>query len=68
MRVKIKNYSSLKRITEYLLPYFVGKTDQAKLALEFANLAGQRGKLIYEDRVVLMNKMKELNQRGHVVA
>ena len=68
MRVKIKNYSSLHRIIELTLPYFVGKAEQAKLVLEFAGLAGERGKLRYEDRTKLMNKVKELNQRGHLIA
>lgn len=68
MRVKIKNYSSLQRIIEVMLPFFVGKSEQAKLVLEFVSLAGQRGKLHYEDRTKLMNKVKELNQRGHLIA
>ena len=68
MRVKIKNYSSLKKIVELLLPFFVGKADQAKIVLEFVSLAGQRGKLRYEDRNILMNKIKELNRHGHLVA
>ena len=68
MRIKIQNYSSLKRLVELMLPYFVGKAEQAKLVLEFANLAGQKGKLRYDDRTELMNKNKLLNQRGHLVA
>jgi hypothetical protein len=68
MRVRIKNYSSLQRIIELMLPYFVGKAEQAKLVLEFVSLAGQRGKLHYEARLQLMNKAKELNQRGHLIA
>ncbi len=68
MRVKIQNYSSLQRIIELMLPYFVGKAEQAKLVLEFANLAGQRGKLHYDARTEMMNKNKMLNQRGHLIA
>ncbi len=68
MRVKVKNYSSLQRIIELTLPYFVGKAEQAKLVLEFAGLAGERGKLKYDERAELMSKVKELNQRGHLIA
>ncbi len=68
MRVKIQNYSSLQRLIELTLPYFVGKAEQAKLVLEFANLAGQRGKLHYDARTEMMNKNKSLNQHGHLIA
>ncbi|MCP9495413.1 MAG: hypothetical protein MSG64_13285 [Pyrinomonadaceae bacterium MAG19_C2-C3] len=68
MRVKIQNYSSLQRLIELTLPYFVGKAEQAKLVLEFANLAGQKGKLRYNERTELMDKNKLLNQRGHLIA
>ncbi|HLM01391.1 MAG TPA: LAGLIDADG family homing endonuclease [Pyrinomonadaceae bacterium] len=68
MRIKIKNYSSLQRIIELTLPFFVGKAEQAKLVLEFVSLAGERGKLRYDERAKLMNKVKELNQHGHVIA
>jgi hypothetical protein len=68
MRVRIKNYSSLRRLIELMLPFLVGKAEQAKITLEFVSLAGQRGKLKYEDRSKLMNRIKELNQRGHLVA
>lgn len=68
MRVKIQNYSSLQRLIELTLPYFVGKAEQAKLVLEFANLAGQKGKLKYDERIQLMNRNKMLNQRGHLIA
>ncbi|MBS1795615.1 MAG: hypothetical protein JSS81_17295 [Acidobacteria bacterium] len=68
MRVKVKNYSSLKCLIELLLPYLVGKIDQAKITLEFANLAKQRGKLKYEERAKLMNNIKKLNQHGHLIA
>ena len=68
MRIKVKNYSSLKCLIELLLPYLVGKIDQAKITLEFANLAGQRGKLKYEERAGLMNNIKKLNQHGHLIA
>ena len=68
MRVRVKNYSSLRRLIELTLPFLVGKADQAKIILEFVSLAGQRGKLRYEDRSKLMSKIKELNQRGHLVA
>ena len=68
MRVKIKNYSSLRRLIELMIPFFVGKAEQARIVLEFVSLAGQRGKLRYEDRTELMNKMKELNRHGHLVA
>jgi len=68
MRVKIQNYSSLQRLIELTLPYFVGKAEQAKLVLEFANLAGQKGKLLYDARTEMMNKNKMLNQHGHLIA
>ena len=68
MRVKVKNYSSLKCLIELLLPFLVGKIDQAKIILEFANLAKQRGKLKYEERAELMRKVKKLNQHGHLIA
>ena len=68
MRVKIQNYSSLRRLIELTLPYFVGKAEQAKLVLEFASLAGQKGKLHFDARTEMMNKNKLLNQRGHLVA
>ena len=68
MRVKIQNYSSLRRLIELTLPYFVGKAEQAKLVLEFASLAGQKGKLHFDERTEMMNKNKLLNQRGHLVA
>jgi hypothetical protein len=68
MRIKIKNYSSLQRIIELTLPFFVGKAEQAKLVLEFVSLAGERGKLRYDDRAKFMSKVQELNQHGHVIA
>lgn len=68
MRVKIQNYSSLQRLIELTLPYFVGKAEQAKLVLEFANLAGQKGKLLYDARTEMMNKNKMLNQHSHLIA
>jgi hypothetical protein len=68
MRIKIKNYSSLKRIIELTLPFLVGKVEQAKLVLEFVSLAGERGKLRYDERAKLMSKVKELNQHGHLIA
>ena len=68
MRVRVKNYSSLRRLIELMLPFFVGKADQARIVLEFVSLAGQRGKLKYEERARLMEKIKELNRHGHLVA
>ena len=68
MRIKIKNYSSLQLIIELTLPFFVGKAEQAKLILEFVSLAGERGKLRYDERAKLMSKIKELNRHGHVIA
>lgn len=68
MRIKIKNYSSLQRIIELTIPFFVGKAEQAKLILEFVSLAGEKGKLRYDERAKLMNKVKELNRHGHVIA
>jgi hypothetical protein len=68
MRIKIKNYSSLQKIVGLTLPFFIGKAEQAKLILEFVSLAGERGKLRYDDRSIMMNKMKELNRHGHVIA
>jgi len=68
MRIRVKNYSSLRRMIELLLPFFVGKADQANVMLEFVSLAGQRGKLNLQDRNELMNRMKKLNQQGHLVA
>jgi hypothetical protein len=68
MRIRIKNYSSLRRLIELMLPFFVGKADQARITLEFVSLAGQRGKLKYQDRAELMSKVKKLNQYGHLVA
>lgn len=68
MRIRIKNYSSLQKLIEMLLPFLVGKIDQAKLMREFVHLAGQRGKLTFQSRVDLMNKIKKLNQQGHLVA
>jgi len=68
MRIRIKNYSSLKRLIELILPFLVGKVDQARVMLEFVTLAGQRGKLGLESRVELMSRIKKLNQLGHLVA
>jgi hypothetical protein len=68
MRIRVKNYSSLRRLIELVLPFLVGKVDQARIMLEFVTLAGQRGKLGFQDRTVLMNKIKDLNQHGHLVA
>lgn len=68
MRIRIKNYSSLKTLVELLTPYLIGKIDQAEIFSEFVNLAGQRGKLKYEERTQMMNKVKKLNQHGHLIA
>jgi hypothetical protein len=68
MRIRVKNYSSLRRLIELILPFLIGKADQARVMLEFVTLAGQRGKLKSQDRTVLMNKIKELNRHGHLVA
>ncbi|MEW6208347.1 MAG: hypothetical protein AB1631_08265, partial [Acidobacteriota bacterium] len=68
MRIRVKNYSSIRRLIELILPFLVGKADQANVMLEFVSLAGQRGKLSLEDRTELMNRIKTLNQQGHLVA
>jgi hypothetical protein len=68
MRIRVKNYSSIQRLIELILPFLVGKVDQANVMLEFVSLAGQRGKLSLEDRTELMNRIKTLNQQGHLVA
>ena len=68
MRIRVKNYSSLQRLTELLLPFLVGKADNAKVVLDFVALAGQRGKLTYETRTQLMENIKQLNRHGHLVA
>jgi LAGLIDADG endonuclease len=68
MRIRVKNYSSLRRLVELVRPFLVSKADQARIMLEFVSLAGERGKLSLQGRAELMGKIKELNQRGHVVA
>ena len=68
MRIRVKNYSSLRKLVEAVLPFLVGKVDQAKVMLDFVGLAGQRGKLTLQERTVMMNRIKELNQHGHLVA
>jgi hypothetical protein len=68
MRIRVKNYSSMRKLIELTLPFLVGKATQARVMLEFVGLAGQRGKLNLQDRIRLMNSIKELNQRGHLVA
>jgi hypothetical protein len=68
MRIRVKNYSSLQKLIEMILPFLVGKADQARVLLEFVSLAGQRGKLNLQDRTILMNRIKELNRHGHLVA
>jgi hypothetical protein len=68
MRIRVKNYSSMRTLIELVLPFLVGKADQARVMLEFVSLAGERGKLGLQGRAELMDKIKELNQRGHIVA
>jgi LAGLIDADG endonuclease len=68
MRIRVKNYSSLQKLIELILPFLVGKAEQANVMLEFVSLAGQRGKLSLQDRIELMNKIKQLNRHGHIVA
>jgi hypothetical protein len=68
MRIRVKNYSSLRRLIELILPFLVGKADQARVMLEFVSLAGQKGKLSLQSRNDLMNRIKKLNQQGHLVA
>jgi hypothetical protein len=68
MRIRVKNYSSIQRLIEIILPFLVGKADQAKIMLEFVSLAGQRGMLNLQSRIELMNRIKRLNQHGHLVA
>ena len=68
MRIRVKNYSSLRRLIELILPFLIGKADQAKVMLEFVALAGQRGKLNLHSRTDLMDRIKKLNQHDHVVA
>jgi hypothetical protein len=68
MRIRVKNYSSLQKLIELLLPFLIGKADQAKVMLEFVSLAGQKGKLSLQSRAELMDRIKRLNQRGHLVA
>ena len=51
-----------------MLPFFVGKAEQARLILEFVSFAGERGQLKYDERTTLMNKVKKLNQHGHLIA
>ncbi len=68
MRIRVKNYSSMRKLIELILPFLVGKRDQASVMLEFVSRAGERGKLSFDARTELMNRIKELNQRGHLVA
>ncbi len=68
MRIRVKNYSSMRKLIELIRPFLVGKADQASVMLEFVSLAGAKGKISLRGRSELMNKIKELNQRGHVVA
>ena len=68
MRIRVKNYSSVRKLIELILPFLVGKVDQARIMLEFVSLAGQRGKLSLQGRTELMTRIKELNQHGHLVA
>ena len=68
MRIRVKNYSSLRRLIELILPFLIGKADQANVMLEFVTLAGQRGKLNLHSRTELMDRIKKLNQHGHIVA
>jgi hypothetical protein len=68
MRIRVKNYSSMRKLIELIRPFLVGKADQAKVMLQFVSLAGERGKLSLQGRSELMNKIKELNQHGHIVA
>jgi hypothetical protein len=68
MRIRVKNFSSMRILIELLLPFLVGKADQAKVMLEFVSLAGQRGGLSLQGRTELMNRIKGLNQHGHLVA
>jgi hypothetical protein len=68
MRIRVKNYSSLRRLIELIFPFLIGKADQAKVMLEFVALAGQKGKLDLHSRTDLMDRIKKLNQHGHVVA
>jgi len=67
-RIRVKNYSSLRNLIELILPFLVGKTEQANVMLEFVSLAGQRGKLNLQNRTELMNRIQKLNQHGHSVA
>ncbi|HZN10903.1 MAG TPA: hypothetical protein VFC61_04445 [Blastocatellia bacterium] len=68
MRIRVKNYSSMRRLIEMILPFLVGKADQARVMLDFVSLAGQRGKLSLQDRAKLMDRIRELNRHGHLVA
>ena len=68
MRIRVKNYSSMRKLIELIRPFLVGKADQASIMLEFVSLAGAKGKISLQGRSELMNKIKELNQRGHIVA
>ena len=68
MRIRVKNYSSLRNLIELILPFLVGKAEQANVMFEFVSLAGQRGKLNLQNRTELMNRIQELNRHGHSVA
>jgi len=68
MRIRVKNYSSMQRLIELILPFLIGKADQARVMLDFVSLAGQRGRLSLHGRTELMNRIKELNRHGHLVA
>ena len=68
MRIRVKNYSSMRKLIGLILPFLVGKAEQAAVMLEFVSLAGERGRLSLQGRAELMNKIKELNQHGHIVA
>jgi hypothetical protein len=68
MRIRVKNYSSIRKLIELVGPFLIGKADQAKVMLQFVSLAGERGRLSLQGRSELMNIIKELNQHGHIVA
>ena len=62
-RISVRNYSSQSALLNLLLPYMVGKRDQAVLMAEFIERAARRkGFDAQADRMMYLDRMSQLKQ------
>lgn len=67
-RVDIRNYQSIKLLVKAILPYLIGKKEQAELIIRFVEKASNRsGFRATNERKTFFEQMSNLNKFGQVI-